>query len=56
MVKFDVKSAYLNVAIHPRDPPLLGMWCDKYYVGMALSMYIFPANADTANANTSQQM
>ena len=56
MVKFDVKNAYLNVAIHHRDRPLLGMWCDKYYGGMALPIYIFTANADTANANASQQM
>ena len=37
MAKFDVASAYRNVAIHPGDGALLGMmWHDKYYVDMAL--------------------
>ena len=31
MAKFDVVSAYRNVAIHPQDRSLLGMkWRDKY--------------------------
>ena len=54
MAKFDVASAYQNVAVHPRDRPLLGMmWCDKYFVDMALPFglrsapYIFTAIADT---------
>ena len=53
MAKFDVVSAYRNVAIHPQDRPLLGMmWRDKYYVDMALPFglrsapYIFTAIAD----------
>ena len=37
MAKFDVASAYWNVAIHPDDRPLLGMqWCGKYFVDMVL--------------------
>ena len=54
MVKFEVVSAYQNVAVHPRDQPLLGMmWHDKYYVDMALPFglrsapYIFTAIAVT---------
>ena len=53
MAKFDVASAYSNVAIHPQDRPLLGMkWRDKYYVDMALPFglrsapYIFTSIAD----------
>ena len=53
MAKFDVTSAYRNVAIRPGDWPLLGMmWHDKYYVNMALpfglrsTFYIFTAIAD----------
>ena len=53
MAKFDVASAYRNVAIHPQDRPLLGMrWRGKYYVDMALPFglcsapYIFTAIAD----------
>ena len=53
MAKFDVASAYRNVAVHPQDRPLLGMvWREKYYVDMALpfglrsSPYIFTAIAD----------
>ena len=37
MAKFDVASAYRNVAIHPDDRPLLGMqWHGKYFVDMVL--------------------
>ena len=53
MAKFDVASAYRNVAIHPQDRSLLGMrWRGKYYVDMALpiglhlALYIFTAIAD----------
>ena len=53
LAKFDVASAYHNVAVHPLDRPLLGMkWRDKYYVDMALPFslrsapYIFTAIAD----------
>ena len=53
MAKFDVASAYRNVAVHPQDRPLLGMvWRGKYYVDMALPFglrsapYIFTAIAD----------
>ena len=39
MAKFDVASAYRNVAVHPQDRPLLGMvWRGKYYVDMALPL------------------
>ena len=54
MAKFDVASAYRNVAVHPDDRPLLGvMWRYKYYVDMALPFglrsapYIFTAIVDT---------
>lgn len=40
MLKFDVASAYLNVTIHSRHLQLLGMWGDKYYVGMTLPIYL----------------
>ena len=53
LAKFDVASAYRNVAIHPLDRPLLGMkWREQYYVDMALPFglrsapYIFTAIAD----------
>ena len=53
MAKFDVASAYRNVAIHPLDRPLLGMkWGNRYYVDMALPFglwsapYILTAIAD----------
>ena len=53
LAKFDVASAYHNVAIHPLDHPLLGMkWREQYYVDMALPFglrsapYIFTAIAD----------
>ena len=53
MAKFDVASAFCNVAVHPQDRPLLGMvWRGKYYVDMALPFglrsapYIFTAIAD----------
>ena len=37
MAKFDVESAYRNVAVHPEDRQLLGMkWQDKYFVDMVL--------------------
>ena len=54
VAKFDVASAYRNVAIYPADRPLLGMmWCDKYYVdttlpfGLRSAPYIFTTIADT---------
>ena len=53
LAKFDVASAYRNIAIHPLDRPLLGMkWQEQYYVEMALPLslrsapYIFTAIAD----------
>ena len=53
MAKFDVASAYRNVAIHPQGRSLLGMrWRGKYYLDMALPFglrsapYIFTAIAD----------
>ena len=53
MAKFDVASAYRNVAIHPEDRPLLGMkWRGQYFVDMALPFglrsapFIFTAIAD----------
>ncbi|XP_031562491.1 uncharacterized protein LOC116298243 [Actinia tenebrosa] len=37
IAKFDVQSAYRNVAIHPSDRHLLGMkWRDRYYVDLVL--------------------
>ena len=53
LAKFDVASAYRNMAIHPLDRPLLGMkWQGQCYVDMALPFglqsapYIFTAIAD----------
>ena len=52
MAKFDVASAYRNVAVHPQDRPLLGMVWRGKYVDMALPFglrsapYIFTAIAD----------
>ena len=37
MAKFDIESAYRNIAIHPSDRHLLGMkWRNAYYVDLAL--------------------
>ena len=56
VAKFDVASAYRNVAVHPQDHHLLGMvWRDKYYVDMALPFglcsapFIFTAIAGICN-------
>ena len=53
MAKFDVASAYRNVAIHPDDRPLLGMmWRGQYFVdvvlpfGLRSAPFIFTAIAD----------
>ena len=53
MAKFDVASAYRNVAIHPNDRPLLGMqWRGKYFVDLVLPFglrstpFIFTSIAD----------
>ena len=53
MAKFDVASAYRNVAIHPDDCPLLGMqWRGQYFVDLVLPFglrsapFIFTAIAD----------
>ena len=53
MAKFDVASAYRNVAIHPDDRPLLGMqWRGKYFVDLVLPFglrsapFIFTSIAD----------
>ena len=53
MAKFDVASAYPNVAIHPDDRPLLGMqWRGKYFVDLVLpfglrsASFIFTSIAD----------
>ena len=53
MVKFDVESAYRNVAIHPEDRFLLGMqWRGWHFVDMALPFglrsvpFIFNSIAD----------
>lgn len=53
MAKFDVATAYRNVAIHPEDRPLLGMkWRGQYFVDMVLPFglrsapFIFTAVAD----------
>ena len=53
MAKFDVASAYRNVAIHPDDRPLLGMkWRGQYFVDLVLPFglrsapFIFTAIAD----------
>ena len=53
MAKFDVESAYRNIAIHPEDRYLLGMkWRGQYFVDLALPFglrsapYIFNSVAD----------
>jgi len=53
MAKFDVASAYHNVAVYPQDRLLFRMiWCNKFYVDMALQFslrsapYIFTAITD----------
>lgn len=53
MAKFDVASAYRNIAVHPRDRYLLGMrWRDSFFVDLALPFglrsapFIFTAVAD----------
>ena len=53
MAKFDVASAYQDVAIHPDNRPLLGMqWCGKYFVDLVLPFgllsvpFIFTSVAD----------
>ena len=53
LTKFDIASAYWNVAIHPEDCPLLGMkWWGQYFVDMVLPFglcsapFIFTAIAD----------
>ena len=41
MAKFDVESAYRNVAVHPSDRHLLEMkWRNQYYVDLALPFEI----------------
>ena len=53
MTKFDVESAYRNVAVHTKKLELLGMKCqDKYFVDMVLPFglrsapFIFSSIAD----------
>ena len=53
MAKFDVETAYRNIAVHPEDLYLLGMkWRGHFYVDLALPFglrsapYIFNAVAD----------
>ena len=53
MAKFDVASAYQDVAIHSDNRPLLGMqWCGKYFVDLVLPFglhsvpFIFTSVAD----------
>ena len=53
MAKFDVESAYRNIAVHPVDRYLLGLkWRDRYYVDLALPFglrsapFIFNSVAD----------
>ena len=37
MAKFDIESAYRNIAIHPSDRHLLGLkWRNAYYIDLAL--------------------
>ena len=53
MAKFDVETAYRNIAVHPDDRYLLGLkWRDHYYVDVALPFglrsapFIFSSVAD----------
>ena len=37
LAKFDIESAYRNIAIHPSDRHLLGFkWCNAHYIDLAL--------------------
>ena len=46
MAKFDIESAYRNIAIHPSDRHLLGMkWRIAYYVDLALPFGLCSAPA-----------
>jgi len=37
MAKFDIESAYQNIAIHPSDSHFLGLkWCNAFYIDLAL--------------------
>ena len=53
IAKFDIESAYRNIAVHPSDQYLLGLkWCKHYYVDLTLPFtlrsapYIFSSEAD----------
>ena len=53
MAKFDVETAYRNIAVHADDRYLLGLkWRDHYYVDVALPFglrsapFIFSSVAD----------
>ena len=46
MAKFDIESAYRNIAIHPLDRHLLGFkWCNAYYIDLALPFGLCSAPA-----------
>jgi len=37
MAKFDVEATYCNIAVHPSDPYLVGMWWrNQFYIDLAL--------------------
>ena len=46
MAKFDIESAYRNIAIHPSDSHLLGLkWRNAYYIDLALPFMLRAAPA-----------
>ena len=46
MAKFDIESAYWNIALHPSDCHLLGLkWRNAYYIDLALPFGLHSAPA-----------
>ena len=46
LAKFDIKSAYRNIAVHPLDRHLLGLkWHNSYYIDLALPFGLRSASA-----------
>lgn len=46
MAKFDIESAYQNIAIHPSERHLLGLkWCSAYNIDLVLPFGLHSAPA-----------
>ena len=59
MAKFDLKSAYRNIPVHPDDSWLLGMvWEDKLFVDTALpfGLYSTPVIFNTVTQTLTHMM